>query len=502
MGERTGVEQLLRAANDAAAHARTIWVTFLLFATYLAITVGSTTHVDLLLENPVTLPLLDVQLDLIIFYWVAPLFLLLYHLYTLVAHYILASKLRAFNTVLAAERMASADRERLRQRVHAYLAAQSLAGPGHARLPAFAINFTVWVTLVVGPLVLLLAFQIRFLPYHHEYMTWAHRAFLLVDLALAWIFWPLIRASRPRLRRLLPTFDLQHTPRAIGSIALSAMLMFFSLGVATFPGEPVERWLARPALSIEVQGRPVFWPTAALFDGDVNPITWAPDTWFSRNLFAINADLAELQLRGRDLSYAVFSGFTFGEADFSYAKLQGVTLRGAQLQGAAFEAAHLVGAMLQDAQLEGARLGCPYFGAPPQQCTQLQGARLDRARLQGARLNGADARDASFRDAQLQGAVLDTAVLYGADLVRAHLESAGLSHASLQGANLTAAQLQGVTLTNAALNGATLRNAQLHGAVLDGAHLQGAVLDGAHLQGAVLDGAHLQGATLRATQLQ
>jgi hypothetical protein len=160
MAERTSVEQLLEAANAAAAHARTIWVTFLLFATYLAITVGSTTHVDLLLENPVTLPLLNVELDLFTFYWVAPLFLLLYHLYTLVAHYILAGKLHEFNRALAGERMGDAERERLRQRVHPYLAAQSLAGPRRGWLPALAINFTMVVVRIMAALPCLVPWSI------------------------------------------------------------------------------------------------------------------------------------------------------------------------------------------------------------------------------------------------------------------------------------------------------------------------------------------------------
>src|SRR5829696_2539376 len=91
------LEKLFSAAETASTQARNVWVTFLLFGTYLAIAVGGTTHRGLLLANPVRLPLLDVDLDLFTFYWVAPLFFVIFHLYVLIHLFLLASKLHALN---------------------------------------------------------------------------------------------------------------------------------------------------------------------------------------------------------------------------------------------------------------------------------------------------------------------------------------------------------------------------------------------------------------------
>ena len=45
-------------------------------------------------------------------------------------------------------------------------------------------------TIVIGPLVVLMALQYRFLPYQDEWVTWVQRGAVFVDLALLWLLWP------------------------------------------------------------------------------------------------------------------------------------------------------------------------------------------------------------------------------------------------------------------------------------------------------------------------
>src|SRR4051812_40027473 len=91
---------------------------------------------------------------------------------------------------------------------------------------AIATRLTVWVTLAVLPLDLLVFIQARFLPYQDPTVTWLHRAALLGDLALLWWLWPRSR-SLIRWRAL---------PKMLLGALLSALLVHASAQVLTLPG--------------------------------------------------------------------------------------------------------------------------------------------------------------------------------------------------------------------------------------------------------------------------
>jgi len=205
------LEKLFSAAETASGQARNIWVTFLLFGTYLAITVGATTHRDLLLESPVRLPLLNVDLNFFTFYWVAPLFFIVFHLYLLIHLYLLASKLHALNICIEQELRVRSERNAFRQRLDGFPFTQMLAGPHNGPVQACLVTLMVWVTVILAPVILLLAFQVRFLPYHAETMTWWHRSCLLVDLALLWALWPRSYHQLQLCRAALPD-SCRHSP--------------------------------------------------------------------------------------------------------------------------------------------------------------------------------------------------------------------------------------------------------------------------------------------------
>lgn len=57
-----------KAVNDAAERVRTLWFTYIALLAYLFVAVGAVTHRDLLLESPVKLPILNVQLPLVGFF--------------------------------------------------------------------------------------------------------------------------------------------------------------------------------------------------------------------------------------------------------------------------------------------------------------------------------------------------------------------------------------------------------------------------------------------------
>ena len=135
---------------------------------------------------------------------------------------------------------------------------------------------------------------------------------------------------------------------------------------------------------------------------------------------------------------------------------------------------HLPNAQLENAKLEGAFL----WG------TQLLAANLRHAQLQAANLRKAQLQAADLEDAQLQAANLMFVQLQAANLLGAHLQAANLVGAQLQAADLWFAQLQAAELGNAQLQAANLGHAQLQAANLRFAQLQAALFTNTALSGA------------------
>ena len=71
---------LLEAVNHSSDTAHTGWLIFLAIMAYCMIAVAGVTHKDLLLETPVSLPILQVNIQLAQFFQFAPVVLVLLHL--------------------------------------------------------------------------------------------------------------------------------------------------------------------------------------------------------------------------------------------------------------------------------------------------------------------------------------------------------------------------------------------------------------------------------------
>src|SRR6476661_10787944 len=98
----TDLGALEKALNDTAGKASVLWTTFVTFELYLAIAFGSVKHRDLFLENPVKLPILNVDLPLVAFFVIAPATLVIFHFYVFLQLYGLATKAREYNELLRA----------------------------------------------------------------------------------------------------------------------------------------------------------------------------------------------------------------------------------------------------------------------------------------------------------------------------------------------------------------------------------------------------------------
>jgi hypothetical protein len=178
------------AVVDAAGVGGGLWFSYL----FLAIATGGITHRDLFLENAVKLPFLNVDLPLIEFFIVGPLILLLIHAYVLLHFVLLASKIAVFHVELQAQIDDESVRTKLRRQLPSNIFIQFLAGPHDVRegFVGSMLRSIAHISLVYGPVILLVSFQLCFLPYHHEQITLWHRLLIVMDVCLIWILWPRI----------------------------------------------------------------------------------------------------------------------------------------------------------------------------------------------------------------------------------------------------------------------------------------------------------------------
>ncbi len=482
--ERTN--RLREAVDTAADHVQKVYLTFLSVGLYIAVIIGSTRDVQLLKLSLVTLPILNVGLPIVGFYIIVPWLYVLLHFNLLLQLYLLSRKLHLLNAAIS--RLADQEyQEEQRTRLFSFPLSQMLVCR-YGRFMRSLLALVVWVTVILLPLVLLIWAQARFLPYHDEMLTWLQRAAVGLDLALLWLFWPMIVTPDGRARRwwlelitrpsllmkdllakvriIRISFDGQtkHQPEATtskereqpvhGLLALtltSLIVLVFSFFVAVLPGERMEDFVLR-----------------------VVPASWCSEAP-SRRAISDNVSLA-LTVWLFEKDGAPFhrclelSGKILVAGEPSAEVME--TLRSKDPKTVENALKSVIGLDLQGRDL------C---------CANLSKAVLPKAVLRDAKLNGVD-----FSLAQLQGA----------DLYRTHLQGAILHQALLQAANLGAARLQGAILTRAQLQSANLNAAQLQGAQLTEAQLQGADLNRTHLQGAVLRQARLQGADLRSAELQ
>src|SRR5262245_51613428 len=175
---------LLEAVNRSSDSANTAWLIYLGLVSYLLITLAGIGHKELLLNSDITLPILQVRVELTRFFLFAPILLVLIHMGLIGQLVLLARKTLEF---AASIRMLESTDQRthpLRLELDNFFFVQAIAGPERSHIVGLLLKAMGWLTLVVMPVVLLLYVQLVFLPYHDVAITWVHRIVLLSDVAL------------------------------------------------------------------------------------------------------------------------------------------------------------------------------------------------------------------------------------------------------------------------------------------------------------------------------
>src|SRR5262249_35034606 len=78
--------------------------------------------------------------------------------------------------------------QNIRDELHSYSFTQVVSGKPKGAPIDIALNLMMSMTMVLLPLLLLTFFQIGFLPYHSEPITWWHRGMLVIDAGIVWFF--------------------------------------------------------------------------------------------------------------------------------------------------------------------------------------------------------------------------------------------------------------------------------------------------------------------------
>jgi uncharacterized protein YjbI with pentapeptide repeats len=475
------LDALLASLNGSAERFQTLWFSFLGLTLYLAIAALATTHRNLLLGEAQTLPILNIKVELLPFYVIAPLLYLVFHFYLLMMLALLARTAAEFDKQLRTTIADDGDRERYRAQIGNALFLQLLVGMKGERtgMNAFLLGLIALITIVLAPLATLVLMQMMFLPYHHLRITWWHRGMVVADLVLIIVM--TYRCFFPRGVRKAPLVlgALNRKPRWATAMAFCVLLAVALAPLVDWLSFRQGRWAGEPRASSFKEWAQWMEGTQPQFP-EVLPDYTATANGVVFGLFPDRLELGgetivgEKTLDGTKKEIASRGGDFVPTIKFDGRDLQAANLSGADLRGVSLNGAAMRGTNLTSARLDGARISCQQQGAS-WVCAQLQ-RDLMAAQLRGANVNGA----------QLQSARLMLADLQGADLVFAKLPGVDLGGAWLQGADLRAAQLQGADLSEAQLQGADLLGAELQGADLSGAQLQGADLLSAQLQGADL----------------
>ena len=229
----------LDEANGASDPASTAWLAFLALLTYLLVTLAGVSHKALLLDNPVQLPIVvNVDIPLRSFFLYAPALLLLVYLSLLIQHVILARKYRKFKEAIAPYERETGTEHPARERVHSYVFSQILVGPKPSPITNRVMRLIVSVTFTILPLITLLYFQIKFLPYHEVWITYWHRFAVILGLLMLIFLAPRIIKVGPQAE----AWEVSRMEKVLGVSILIASFCFSWL-IATVPDEWIDQRL-------------------------------------------------------------------------------------------------------------------------------------------------------------------------------------------------------------------------------------------------------------------
>jgi uncharacterized protein YjbI with pentapeptide repeats len=488
----------LTMIEETAKNLRQLFFALLGGCAYAGLTIVTTSHAQLLTNaTSLELPLLRTSIPIVPFYAVAPVLILIVHLY-------LHCAMQRLWAMVADATATVADYHRLDKAVDLGLframARVATRRVSFERRPLlFHLRTILWSpTVWVAPLTLLW-FWLLYLP-RHDWQGTRWHAF--------WVSGAIVSAGAFYWRTAnlhSATLKATHWVTALVMAVIFAVMLFLSYLAIYGAVLDAAPWPSAPSANGIVAGVPIWQPPVFSFAGveccvaqveeahiSTKPPHWQPQYATAQEMQQAIELVAGASLAGSDLAFAHARRAFLAKADLRRATLLRADLFMAQLQGADLSHANLQGADLSWAYLQWADLSeALLMGADLQGANLSQGARLIRANLQGAKL---------FRG-RLTNANISQANLQRADLSYSYLQEANLSSADLRLATLTGADLRAADFSDGRLDAADVSNTTLQRAIFARAHISGATFYGAQLQEASFARADVSGATFAFAQL-
>lgn len=548
--------------NNASRHARNLQVFFVLVCLYAIVMIGATADRDILIGTTFNVPVVNGRLPLVAFYLFIPVLVLCLHVNLLLHHLALGHKLAALAKTSLVDQDTEAG-QRLSFYPFTYLfldiplhQARAVTSKGQ---PAVADNVecdrqdcndwsislmkaSVRIGLEGFPLLALLAFQIRFVPYHSVGITLWHQTVVVADVLLLGLFYARLHSISP-ISSCFCYKGLRHNSFSRTANLAAGCVVFMLLAATLYLGVTGLAWLGmHPRASCPsrpyVRGVYVSQMHTALATVAILFAVWAiPRLCLELPNFVVSRiDVTHLRNRSRwarilfktsvvdfrsvrhIVEAALVVLFSLGLAgipdrDFLTALprssrfralVECVLHKNLVLSNQCFSKGALD--TQQSVFLRQTKISADVDGAV-RLVPSLEGRDLRFADFTGCTLSGMD-----LRGANLAGAVLQEANLRGADLSVSPeygpvvATQAWFPEADLRHVDFRSACLSGCVFVGADLSGASLQHADLEGimaglAKFHGAHVGGARLQGACLMAAKFDGADLQGAQLHLADL-
>ena len=284
---REKLDKRFDAVNASSSTARNSWVFFLGLMAYLAVVTAGVTHKDLLLDNQIKLTALG-ELSLSSFFAYAPIAFLVIYIGLLLQLASLADKARALNAEISGMPEDKVGNQRhqhpLRDNLSTFMITQAIAGRVTSYERMVLVQLISWLTLGLFPVLLLLFFQVTYLPYHDAWVTFVQQVFVVLGAVFAARYVPeIMRDKAPEIRNARKV--------TYGQLLFVGVIGVFALLVATVPDSIFDRfaralWSTQIPMGYSRFSRPVFPPTAVIFEGDSNTVSGKPSGVLSQTLLS------------------------------------------------------------------------------------------------------------------------------------------------------------------------------------------------------------------------
>lgn len=451
---------LLDSLNNSLKSLNIIYLSFISALVYTGVIISSVSDEMLLTDSPVTLPLLRTEVPITGFFLITPFLLAMLHIDILMQFTFISNDIKnIIKLAKGLKGLTSADVERSLNGSHYVYLFSHVRFNNFYLANAYKIYF--FLILVLFPNAILLWLQGRFLAYHDVSYTNYQALAVILDAVISLILWNKLSSTGEscysdsrNFNSALEKFTYQLL------IAVSILLSYF---VFTVPSDS-QPWRENPWKYIPACI--IFNQSCSILVKDINE-TNRPDIndffdwWFkARNLnlakrqfltsstnTALNKPIdnacvnfenfnrvSGLDLRGRDLRWAIFSNSTLSNAllgennDHKKTKLDNANLQFANLINIDLNKASLVGADLSHSCING---------------TNLSGANLTGAIMHDVRIINTNLTSATLDNANMNDSIIYNSKLINTHLVGVRSESSLIYQSDFTGADMKKTKLLG-----------------------------------------------------------